>query len=90
MSAKGPYGHDCDELPGSQEMTDPVMLLKLELGAKFCKIAEKMEAAEVLELTGLAVLPFVTEFECVWRSQMAAESRIHNGPLGQRPQGNWI
>lgn len=53
MAKKSPYGSDYEDLPESQEITNPVSLLKLELGAKFCKITDKMETQEILELTGL-------------------------------------
>lgn len=50
---KNPYDFDYKNLPDSKEVTDPVTLIKMELGAKFCKITEKMETNEVLEATGL-------------------------------------
>lgn len=51
--AKGPFGSDYKNLPDSQEINDPVTLIKLELGAKFCKITEKMDTQDILEVTGL-------------------------------------
>lgn len=51
--AKGPYEINYDDFMESKEITDPVSLLKLELGSKFLKITNKMETAEILKITGL-------------------------------------
>jgi len=50
---KSPYDFDYENLPDSEEVVDPVSLLKVELGAKFCKITKNLTNNEVIEITGL-------------------------------------
>lgn len=50
---KGPYKINYEDFSDSEEIKDPVDLLKLELGSKFLKITNKMDSVEILKATGL-------------------------------------
>ena len=50
---KGLYDIDYDNLPESKVITDPVVIMKLQSGAKFCKIIESMDTQTALDRAGL-------------------------------------